>query len=473
MTNLFHTPHLRRPLSLLAATLLSVAAMAQEAEATIDTGDTTFLIVATAAVLLMTPALALFYSGMVRRKNVLATMMQSIFAMGVISLQWVLIGYSLAFGPSIGTFIGDLSRVGLRGVGMEAMGSVPHYIFMAFQMMFAIVTAAIVFGGVAERMKFKAYLVYILLWSTFVYAPLAHWVWGGGLLAPGHLFKWLGFGESAFALDFAGGLVVHISSGLTALIAALVIGRRIGYPKEPMPPHNLTLTVIGTGLLWFGWFFFNAGSALAANGVATLALINTNTAAAAGMVSWTMIEWIKTGKPTVLGALSGAVAGLVVVTPACGFVTPMASVIMGLLVGVVCYGAVSLRYKLGYDESLDAFGVHGVGGALGAILVGIFATTSVNPAGADGLLAGNPSQLLVQIISVVVTYAFVGIMAFVLLKITAGITGGLRISKEAEMEGMDLAEHGESGYNLGDIPLGHGVPAPAATTVTTTADVKI
>lgn len=462
MTSIFRNARKWRPLMLVAAVLASVAAMAQDAGPTIDTGDTSWIMTGTAAVLLMTPALALFYSGMVRRKNVLGTIMQSIFAMSIISLQWVLFGYSLAFGPDAANgFIGSLAWAGLNGVGQtpnaDYAATIPHLIFMGFQMVFAIVTSAIVFGGVAERMKFKAYLIFAVLWATCIYAPVAHWVWGvGGLFRPGMLFSWLGFGKDVFALDFAGGLVVHITSGLSALIAALVIGKRIGYPKEPMPPHNLTLTVIGTGLLWFGWFFFNGGSALASSGLASLAFINTNTAAAAGMFSWTMIEWMRSGKPTVLGAMSGAIAGLVVITPACGFVTPMSAIIMGLIVGGVCYAAVNMRYKLGYDESLDAFGVHGVGGALGAILTGVFATTKVNPAGADGLLAGNPQQVLIQIISVLVTYLFVSVACFLLLKLVSLITGGLRMSKAAELEGMDLAEHGESGYILGDIPLGHG-----------------
>lgn len=408
----------------------------------INGGDTGWMLVATALVMLMTPGLALFYGGMVRRKNVLGTMMQSLMALAVISVQWVLIGYTLAFGPSLGGAVGALTWIGLRGVGMapnaEYAGTIPHLLFMAFQMMFAIITPALIFGAVAERMKFKAYLIFMLLWATVVYDPLAHWVWGSG--------GWLrGLG----ALDFAGGLIVHISAGFTALVAAILLGRRRGYPHEPAPPHNLSLTVIGAGLLWFGWFGFNAGSALGASGLAALAFVNTNTAAAAAVLGWMGIEWWKRGKPTVLGAVSGAVAGLVAITPAAGFVAPWAAIIIGLLAGVVCYGAVNLRFLLGYDDSLDAFGVHGVGGVVGALFTGVFATKNVNPAGADGLLYGNPHLFLVQLISVAIVIAFVIATSLVLLKVTDFLVG-LRLDHEAEVHGIDLSEHGEIGYHLGD-----------------------
>jgi Amt family ammonium transporter len=423
-----------------------VAAAASNAQ---NAGDTAWMLICTALVLLMTPGLALFYGGMVRRKNVLGTMMQSVMAMAVISLQWVLIGYSLAFGPSIGGIIGSLKFAGLSGVGIEPnadyAATIPHLVFMAFQMMFAIITPALIFGSVAERMKFKAFMIFLILWAFLVYDPLAHWVWGVG--------GWL---RTMGALDFAGGLVVHISAGITALVAALMLGKRRGYPDEPMPPHSLPLTVLGAGLLWFGWFGFNAGSALAANGLAAYAFVNTNTAAAAATLAWVLIEWLHHGKPTVLGAASGAVAGLVAITPAAGFVLPWAAIIIGLAAGGVCYGAVNLRYKLGYDDSLDAFGVHGVGGMLGALLTGVFATKLVNSAGADGLLYGNPIQLWIQLKSIIISAVFCAIASFVLLKITAAVTGGLRLSKLDELEGMDVAEHGENGYNLGDIPLGHG-----------------
>ena len=425
----------------------------------INSGDTGWMLVATALVMLMTPGLALFYGGMVRHKNVLGTMMQSLMALAVISIQWVLIGYTLAFGPSLGGAVGALTWIGLHGVGAAPnaayAGTIPHLLFMAFQMMFAIITPALIFGAVAERMKFKAVLVFMLLWATLVYDPLAHWVWGDG--------GWLrGLG----ALDFAGGLVVHISAGFTALVAALLLGRRRGYPHEPVRPHNLSLTVIGAGLLWFGWFGFNAGSALGANGLAAIAFVNTNTAAAAAVLGWVFIEWWKNGKPTVLGAVSGAVAGLVAITPAAGFVEPWAAIIIGLLAGGVCYGAVNLRFLLGYDDSLDAFGVHGVGGALGALLTGLFATKGVNPAGADGLLYGNPHQFLVQLISVAIVIAFVMAASVVLLKVT-DLLVGLRVDHEAEMDGIDLSEHGESGYHLGDLPGNHGRPAPVRPSLST------
>jgi Amt family ammonium transporter len=445
-----HVPTMRRAVVSTMLLLLGVAAIAQD-EAKVDAGDTAWLLVATALVMLMTPGLALFYGGMVRRKNVLGTMMHSIMALGIISIQWVLVGYTLAFGPSLHGFIGMLSWLGLHGVGQtpnpDYAGTIPHMLFMAFQMMFAIITPALIFGAVAERMRFKAFIIFLLLWATLVYDPLAHWVWGVG--------GWLrGLG----ALDFAGGLVVHISAGVTALVAAILLGRRRGYPEEPMPPHNLTMTVVGAALLWFGWFGFNAGSALGANGLATLAFVNTNTAAAAATLAWVIVESMRHGKPTMLGAVSGAVAGLVAITPAAGFVEPWAAIAIGLVAGSVCYWAVSMKFKLGYDDSLDAFGVHGVGGTIGAVLTGVFATTAVNPAGANGLLYGNPKLLLVQVLSVLITAVFVGVVSFAFLKLVDKMVG-LRIPKADELEGLDLVEHGESGYNLTDIPLGHGTPA--------------
>jgi Amt family ammonium transporter len=419
----------------------------------IDSGDTGWMLVATALVMLMTPGLALFYGGMVRRKNVLGTLMQSLMAMAVISIQWVLVGYTLAFGATAGGIVGGLNWIGLHGVGMtpnaDYAPTIPHLVFMAFQMMFAIITPALIFGAVAERMKFKAFLIFMLLWATIVYDPLAHWVWGVG--------GWLrGLG----ALDFAGGLVVHISAGFTALAAALLLGRRRGYPHEPMPPHNLSLTVIGAALLWFGWFGFNAGSALGANGLAAIAFVNTHIAAAAAGLGWVFIEWWKHGKPTVLGAVSGAVAGLVAITPAAGFVAPWAAILIGLAAGSACYGAVNLRFKLGYDDSLDAFGVHGVGGVLGALLTGLFASKAINPAGADGLFYGNPHQFVIQLLSVLIVVAFVMLASLVLLKAT-DLLVGLRLEHDAEVDGLDLSEHGESGYHLGDIPVGHGHGLPA------------
>lgn len=458
----------RRAACSAGALLLAAAAMAQgTGKPTIDTGDTAWLLIATALVLLMTPGLALFYGGMVRRKNVLATMMHSVMAIAVVSVLWVLVGYSLAFGPDKGGIIGSLAWIGLRGVGVEPnadyAATIPHLLFMAFQMMFAIITPALIFGAVAERMKFKAYLLFLVLWSLLVYAPLAHWVWG--------MDGWL---RNLGALDFAGGLVVHISAGISALVAAVMLGKRRGYPDEPMTPHSLPLTLLGAGLLWFGWFGFNAGSALGANGLAAVAFVTTNTATAAAVIGWLVVEWLHRGKPTALGAASGAVAGLVAITPAAGFVAPWAAILIGLIAGGVCYGAVSLKFKLGYDDSLDAFGVHGVGGMVGALLTGVFATVVINPAG-SGLLDGNVKQLGVQVLSVLVSLAFCGLMTFIILKVVNALVG-LRVSAAEEVEGVDLSEHGESGYH-GDLSIGHGIPgvvvghAPAATS--TAAVIKL
>lgn len=405
----------------------------------IDSGDTTFILISTALVMLMTPGLALFYGGMVRKKNVLSTIMQSFIVICLISVQWVLFGYSLAFGPDQGHLVGALSWLGLNGVGQEAnadySATIPHLVFMAFQLMFAIITAALITGSIAERMRFPAFLGFILLWSTFVYDPLAHWVWG--------VDGWL---RNMGALDFAGGTVVHISSGVSGLVAALVLGRRKGYGTEAMIPHQLPFTVLGAALLWFGWFGFNAGSALAANGLAASAFVVTNTSAAMAALSWVFAEWVHHGRPTVLGAASGAVAGLVAITPAAGFVTPMSALAIGLVAGVICYLAVSVvKRKLGYDDSLDAFGVHGIGGIWGALATGIFATKAVNGAGADGLLYGNAAQLGTQAIGVLATVAFAGTATFVILKLVAVVTS-LRATPEEEELGLDLSLHGEDAY---------------------------
>jgi len=428
-------------------------AVADAKQAGVSAGDTAWVLISSALVLLMTPGLALFYAGMVRRKNVLGTMMHSFMAIAVISVQWVLFGYSLAFGPDVKGIIGSLGWFGLNNVGQapnpDYAATIPHLVFMAFQMMFAIITPALIFGAVAERMKFKAYLLFLILWATFIYDPLAHWVWGVG-----------GFLRHFGALDFAGGLVVHISAGISALVAALMLGKRRGYPDEPMPPHNLPLTLLGAGLLWFGWFGFNAGSALGANGLAANAFVTTNTATAAATLAWVIAEWLRHGKPTALGAASGAVAGLVAITPAAGFVAPWASILIGLAAGLVCYGAVNFRFKVGYDDSLDAFGVHGVGGMVGALLTGVFASKLVN-AGGSGLIDGNVNQVLIQLVSILVSVVFCAGGTFLILKLVDA-TVGLRISKAEESEGMDLSEHGESGYNLADIPIGHGTfTAPA------------
>ncbi len=413
-----------------------LSAMAAEAPG-INGGDTAFILICAALVLLMTPGLALFYGGMARRKNVLSILMQSFIVMAVISVQWVLFGYSLSFGPDIGSVVGSLDWIGLQGVGQEASSTyavtIPHVAFAAFQLMFAIITAALITGAFAERMRFSAFLIFILIWTTIVYDPIAHWVWGSG--------GWLlGLG----ALDFAGGTVVHISSGVSGLVAALFIGKRLGYGQKPMPSHNLPLTVLGAGLLWFGWFGFNGGSALAANGLAASALLVTNTAAAAAALSWIAAEWLDHGKPTTLGAVSGAVAGLVVITPAAGFVGPVAAIFMGLIVSPVCYFAVSrLKAKLGYDDALDAFGIHGVGGTLGAITTGIFASAAVNPAGVDGLIYGNWHLLGVQMVAVIATWIYAGGATLLILK-AISIFIPIRVSEEEEEVGLDISLHGES-----------------------------
>ena len=407
-------------------------ALASEAEAAIDSGDTAWILVSSALVMLMIPGLGLFYAGMTRAKNVLATIMHSFFILCLISIQWVVWGYSLSFGADIlGGLSGGLSYFGLNGVGAEANGTIPHYTFMMFQGMFAIITVALITGAFAERIKFSAFVLFSILWATFVYDPICHWVWGGG---------WLG---AMGALDFAGGTVVHISSGASALVFAIVIGKRKGYPREAMMPHNLTLTVIGTALLWFGWFGFNAGSALAADGLAALAFVTTNTAAAAAALTWTCAEWIKTGKPTVLGAVSGAVAGLVAITPGAGFVGPMSAIIMGGVAGVLCFFAVSwLKPKLGYDDSLDVFGIHGIGGIWGALATGLFASV-----GAKGAFFGNPKQFGIQVVGVVATIVLAVVATFIILMIVKAICG-LRVEKEEEVEGLDLSQHGERGYSL-------------------------
>ena len=404
----------------------------------IDTGDTTWMLVSTALVMLMTPGLALFYGGMVRQKNVLGTIMQSFVALGLVTVQWVLIGYSLAFGPDIHGLIGNLQWFGLQGVGLEPnpayAATIPHQAFMMFQMMFAIITPALISGAFAERFKFSTYLVFVLLWSTLVYAPLAHWVWGVG--------GWL---RSLGALDFAGGLVVHISSGVSALAAAIIIGKRKGHGHEHMPPHNLTMTILGATLLWFGWFGFNGGSALASGALATSAFLMTHIAAATATLSWLIVEWKHRGKPTLLGAASGAVAGLVAITPASGFVGPLAALAIGFGAGAVCYFGVNIKNFFGYDDSLDAVGIHGVGGTFGALATGLFASKAINAAGADGAFFGNPSLFLIQLLSVAVAIAYAFCVTWIILKVLDW-TMGLRVQQEEEVQGLDLSQHGESGY---------------------------
>ncbi len=415
--------------------MLSNSAFAADA-AKVDPGDTAWILVSAALVMLMTPGLALFYGGMVRRKNVLGTIMHSFIAIAVISIQWVLIGYTLSFGPDIKGIIGGLDWIGLKGVGVapsDYAPTVPHLAFMIYQAMFAVITPALISGAFAERMKFSAYVIFILLWSTFVYDPVAHWIWGGG---------WLG---SLGVLDFAGGIVVHVTSGISALAAALIIGRRKGYLVEQMTPHNLPMTVLGAGLLWFGWFGFNAGSALSSGELSTVAFVTTHTAAVAATLTWMIIEWIHHGKPTMFGAATGAIAGLATITPAAGFVSPMAALIIGVAAGLFCYTALNAKTKLGYDDSLDAFGVHGVGGAIGTISAGLFASLAINSGGANGLFYGNANQFFVQLggVAFVAVYSFV--VSVVLLKIIDFVVG-LRVREEEEIQGLDVTQHGEEGY---------------------------
>jgi Amt family ammonium transporter len=405
----------------------------------IDKGDTAWVLTSSALVLMMTaPGLALFYGGMVRSKNALGTLMQSFILMALISVQWVLWGYSLAFGPDKGGLVGGLEWIGLRGVGADPFDAyaktIPHTAFMLFQMMFAIITPALITGAFAERKKFSAFLLFSVLWATIVYDPLAHWVWGDG--------GWL---KKMGALDFAGGTVVHISSGASALVCAIILGKRRGYGHQPMQPHNLPMTVMGAALLWFGWFGFNAGSALEANALAASAFLATNTAAASAALGWMFTEWMSRGKPTVLGAASGAVAGLVAITPAAGFVGPVASVLIGAIAGFICYSACNFKAKVGYDDSLDVVGVHFVGGTWGALATGLFASKAVNEAGADGLFYGNPGQLWTQVVAVVASILFAMIGTVVLLKVVDALVG-LRVTDEDEVSGLDLSQHSETAY---------------------------
>ena len=406
---------------------------------TIDSGDTAWVLLSTALVMLMTPGLALFYGGMVRRKNVLATMMQSFVMMCLIGLQWILWGYSLAFGPDHWGVTGGLELIGLNGLDLLApsdyANTIPNLAFIIFQGMFAVITPALITGAFAERMKFSSFLVFSLLWATLVYDPIAHWVWGSG--------GWLG---NLGAMDFAGGTVVHISSGVAALVAALVIGKRKGYLTTPMPPHNLPITILGAALLWFGWFGFNAGSALAADSLAAVAFVTTNTAACAAVLVWIFLEWKIAGHPTALGAATGAIAGLVAITPAAGFVSPLSAIVIGAGAGLFCYIAVALiKPKLKYDDSLDVFGVHGIGGIWGALATGLFATTVINSGGSDGLFFGNPAQLGLQAVAVAVTIVYALVVTFILLKLVDAVMG-LRVEEDDEEEGLDITQHHESGY---------------------------
>jgi Amt family ammonium transporter len=433
---LFGTVRRAAPLAALAAAVIAISppALAQDAPPTLDKGDTAWMLTSTALVLLMTiPGLALFYAGMVRKKNVLATATQCFAITALVSIVWMVVGYSLTFsdGGSANAVIGGLSKSFLAGMGVDALqGSIPESVFMTFQMTFAIITPALICGAFADRMKFSALLWFMGLWSVLVYAPIAHWVWGGGLLA------------DKGALDFAGGLVVHLNAGTAGLVACLVLGKRLGYGSENMAPHNLVLSLIGASLLWVGWFGFNAGSAVAADGRAGLAMAATQIATAAAVLGWMFSEWIVNKKPSVLGMLSGAIAGLVAITPASGFVGPMGALIIGIAAGVVCYlASVFLKRALGYDDSLDVFGVHGVGGALGAILTGVFALEAVG--GTPGVLEGNLGQLWTQIEGVLYTFIYCGVVTLVILKLIEW-TIGLRVTREVEVEGLDINLHGET-----------------------------
>ncbi|HRJ43499.1 MAG TPA: ammonium transporter [Caldilineaceae bacterium] len=400
----------------------------------IDTGDTAWIMVATALVLVMTPALGFFYGGMVRRKNILSTLNLSFITIGLISIQWVLIGYSLSFGDSIAGLIGGLNFVGLNGVGLDVLEglTIPHLLFAGFQMTFAIITPALITGAFVERIRFKTFLVFTLLWATLVYDPVAHWVWGGGV------FFQMG------ALDFAGGTVVHITAGYSALAFAMAIRKRRGFGRVTIEPHNIAFTVLGAGLLWMGWFGFNGGSALSASGTAVLALFNTNTAAAAATVVWMFLAW-REGKPSVLGIVTGAVVGLVAITPAAGFVTPLAAMLIGAVAAPISYYAIAFRNKRGLDESLDVWACHGMAGTWGALATGLFATTAVNAAAADGLFYGNPNQFVVQLITVVVTIVYAVAITFILTKVLGAIWG-LSVSENEEEVGLDISEHGERAY---------------------------
>ena len=420
----------------------------------INSGDTAWMLMSSALVLLMTPGLAFFYGGLVRSRNVLNTMMMSLVLMGIVGVTWVLWGYSLAFSyDSLGTagkdgivpvitngFIGNLNWFGLNGVAFNEpdkagyAATIPHQVFMIYQMMFAIITPALISGAIVERISFKAYFWFVLIWSTLVYSPLAHMVWGKGYI-----------GATLGALDFAGGTVVHISSGVAAVVAAWMIGPRRTYPNQPAAPHNVPYVLLGIGLLWFGWFGFNGGSALGANGLAAVAFVATAVASCAGGLMWMILEWVLRGKPTAVGIASGFLAGLVGITPAAGFVMPVYAILIGLITATCCFFAVSLRAKLKFDDSLDTFPIHGVGGTVGAILTGFFATKTVNAAGADGLVYGDASLLGKQLIAIVITYVFAAVGTFVILKLLS-LVMDLRVKPESEYQGLDINEHGEEGY---------------------------
>lgn len=426
--------------SILVNILLCPLLAYAQTEPKVDAGDTAFVLLSAALVMLMTPGLAMFYGGMVRKKNVLGTIMQSYVAIAIVSVQWVLFGYSLSFGPDISGVIGSLDWFGLNGVGIEPnpdyAPTVPHIAFMIYQAMFAVITPALITGAFAERMKFSAFLLFTILWSTLVYDPVAHWVWGSG--------GWL---KGLGALDFAGGIVVHITSGISALAAALIIGKRKGYMHEAIYPHNLPMTVLGAGILWFGWFGFNAGSALSSGTLSAMTFVVTHIAAVSATLIWIIIEWLHRGKPTMFGAATGSIAGLATITPASGFIGPMTALIIGFAAGSICYISLNMKNRFGYDDSLDAFGVHGVGGILGTFALGLFAQKAINPAGANGLFFGSQNLFLSQMIAIVVTALYSFIMTALILKLIERVVG-LRLDNDSEVVGLDISQHGESGYSL-------------------------
>ncbi len=420
-----------------------IAVAAEGTALAVNAGDTAWVLMSAALVFLMTPGLAFFYGGLVRKKNILSVLMQCFMLAALITLQWVIFGYSLSFGPDVKGVIGDLRWLGLYGVGVlpypEYSATIPHQLFMIFQAMFAIITPGLILGAFAERLKFSSFCVFSLLWATFVYDPVCHWVWGVG-----------GFLRNLGALDFAGGTVVHINAGVAALVAALILGKRKGYPDHMSPPHNLPFAVLGAGLLWFGWFGFNGGSSLAANGIGVSALVATHVAAAAAGLTWAFLDWKFSSRPTMLGMITGAVSGLVAITPASGFVSAVDSIWIGIGVSLICYFFVTVvKVKLGYDDSLDAFGVHGVGGIWGALATGLWANKEINAAGNNGLFYGNPGLFLVQLKAVLVTIVYSFVVSFVLFKLV-DLLMGLRVSEDEERIGLDLTQHRESGYTILD-----------------------
>ena len=411
----------------------------------INAGDTAWMLIASALVMFMTPGLAFFYGGLVRRKNVLSILMQCFMALCLISVQWVILGYSLSFGPDLGGVVGNLDWMGLKGVGLAASSyapKIPHLLFVIFQMMFAVITPGLIIGAFAERMRFSAFCVFALLWATLVYDPVAHWVWGKG--------GWLGTQGGMGAVDFAGGIVVHINAGMAALAAVLILGKRKGFPQAISPPHNLPVAVLGAAMLWFGWYGFNAGSALAADGVAVSAFLVTHIAGAVAGITWCVLDWIKFGKPTTLGMITGAVAGLAAVTPGSGFIAMDGAIWIGLGSGIICWIAVTaFKAKYEYDDSLDAFGVHGIGGIWGTIATGIWATKAMNPNGVDGLIYGNAAQLWIQLKAVGIVAAYSLVVSLILFKLV-DLVINLRVTEQEERVGLDLTQHREAGYTIID-----------------------